>query len=181
MSLLKSDKNSNETARKPVCWTVTALDAEKGSYAILPLAATSESSEARKLLIRECSASTRDYFFLSEEDPTLDGSYLWALVSFTLSPFDGAPILFAWYTDEKLSAFESLVADGLLPGRKLAEPKPGSSIVGGDTKQTVILEQLTDKHCTLIIERRGELFELKPSDSFHRLGPIEPEAIRKLR
>lgn len=173
LSALQNEKDSNHAAQKPACWTATAIDASQGVYAVSSLKATRKAAEPRKLFVRECNAGTSDYFLISEEDPTLDGSYLWALVSISLSPFDAAPILFVWYTDEKLRAFEALVANGLLPGRKLTEEVPGSSIFGGDTKQTLILENLTEKHCALIIERRGELFELKPSDSFHRLGPIE--------
>jgi len=173
LSALNSEWNTNEVAVKPYCWTVTALDADRGMYAVLSLNATSKTKEARKLFVRECDGSTNDYFFIFEEDPALAGSYLWALVSISFSPFDAAPILFVWYTDKKLSAFEALVADGSLPGRKLVEPRRGSSLIGGDTEQTLILEELTEKHCTMIAKRRGELFDLMPSDTLHRLGTFE--------
>jgi hypothetical protein len=163
----------SELAQKPACWTATAIDASQGVYAILSLEATRKAEEPRKTFVRKCNAGAIGYFLISEEDPALDGLYLWALVSISLSPFDGAPILFVWYTDEKRHAFEAMVANGLLPGRKLAEARQGSSLFGGDTEQTLILENLTEKHCTLIIERRGELLEIQPSDSLHRLSPIE--------
>jgi hypothetical protein len=155
-----------------LCFLVAALDPERGDFEVLPMREGAKASDARKLYLRECSTRNAPYFFVSEEDPALAGSYLWALGSWGISPLDHAPILFLWYTQDRREVFGDLVTKGLLPGRKLAEPKKGSSVQFGSTEQTLVLEGLTEKHCGLIIERRSELFDLRPGDMLQRLGGL---------
>jgi len=137
------------------CWTVTATDQPGGVLFVNRRNEQGADSETATLYVRESPEPT--LLFLSEEDSTLKGTFLWALAF----PYDD-DLLLVWFTHPKRDAFEDLVRSGALPGRVVEQRRGHSSVWGVNVEQTVILEGLAEQHLKLIIERRGELFDLIP-------------------
>jgi hypothetical protein len=154
------------------CWVVTVKDGANGVLTVKRLFDGDKGPTSLDLYVRwPPQGAEGNYLFVSEEDAVLKGSYLWALAHFTTQDQ-----LLVWMTDEKRKAFVALVEAGRLPGRIVEARKGRSGVWSEEVEQTVILGDLAEADVKLIIERRGELFDLVPW-VIERLPPTEPRSV----
>lgn len=156
---------------KSQCWTVSVADAGSGILALAPLreprAGEPVRVHVRHAVTPKAKPDELGFLILSEEDAVLKGSYLWALAA----PVDPS-LLLVWFPFPQNEAFAAMVGRGELPGRIVAPPVAGrSALFGEKTEQTVILENLTDEHLQLIVDRRGQLFDLSMTFVYERIWP----------
>ena len=154
------------------CWVVTVTDGANGVLTVKRLFGGEMGRAFFDLYIRwPPQGAEGSYLFVSEEDAVLKGSYLWALAHFTTQDQ-----LLVWMTDAKRKAFVELIEAGRLPGRIVEARKGRSGVWSEEVEQTVILGDLSEANLKLIIERRGELFDLVPW-VIERLPPTEPRPV----
>ena len=155
------------------CWVVTVMDDANGVLKVKRLFDGDEGPKSFNLYVRWTpQGAEAGYLFISEEDAVLKGSYLWALATFT-----SQDQLLVWMTNVKRKAFVELVEAGRLPGRIVEARKGRSGVWNKEVEQTVILGDLSEADLKLIIERRGELFDLVPW-VIERLPPTEPRKMQ---
>lgn len=153
---------------KSQCWTVTVADAHDGVLQLAPLPRAGEPVRVhvRHAVTPKAKPDDLGFLILSEEDAVLKGTYLWALAA----PVDPS-LLLVWFTFPQSEAFAAMVERGELPGRIVAPAAGRSALLGEKTEQTVILEHLTEEHLQLIVDRRGQLFDLSMTFVYERVWP----------
>jgi len=156
---------------KSHCWTVTVADARDGVLMLAPLPRERGAGEPVRVHVRhavtpKAKPDELGFLILSEEDAVLKGSYLWALAA----PVDPSMLL-VWFPFSQNEAFAAMVRRGELPGRIVAPVAGRSALLGEKTEQTVLLENLADEHLQLIVDRRGQLFDLSMTFVYERVWP----------
>ena len=149
------------------CWVAHVAD-EANGHLVLNRLVQRESGEALEVINAYVRGSPQGFYFLSEEDAVLKGTFLWALAA------DQDSLLLMWTSDRKREAFVDLVATGQLPGRIVEKLNGRSGLFDMAVGQTVILGDLKEEHLRLIVERRSELFDIVPTWILVRLPPKAP-------
>lgn len=155
---------------KSQCWTVSVADAGNGILALAPLR-EARADEPVRVHVRhavtpKAKPDELGFLILSEEDAVLKGTYLWALAA----PVDPSMLL-VWFPFPQNEAFAAMVGRGELPGRIVAPVAGRTALFGEKTEQTVILENPSDEHLQLIVDRRGQLFDLSMTFVYERVWP----------
>lgn len=155
---------------KSQCWSVGIADAGNGVVALAPLRGSGADGpvhiHVRHALAPKARPDELGFLILSEEDAVLKGSYLWALAA----PVDPS-LLLVWFPFAQNEVFARMVERGELPGRIVAPAAGRSALLGERTERTVILEDLSDEHLQMIIDRRGQLFDLSTTFVYERVWP----------
>lgn len=154
--------------RQRECWVAYVAD-EANCHLVLNRLVQHESGEAPEAINVYVRAASDGFFFLSEEDAVLKGTFLWALAG------DYDSLLLVWTSDRKREAFVDLVATGQLPGRVVEKLDGRSGLFNMTVGQTVILGDLKDEHYRLIVGQRSELFDIVPTWILTRLPPKAPD------
>jgi hypothetical protein len=157
--------------QKKLCWSIEAADPKNGIVVLDPVRVGADAAERVRLHVRhavtpKARAEELGFLVLSEEDAVLKGTYLWALAI----PVDSSMLL-VWFPFPQIDAFADMVKRGELPGRIVAPVAGRTAFFGEKTEQTVILEGLTDEHLQLIVDRRGQLFDLSMTFVYERVWP----------